>query len=252
MAGAAVCGLVSSLWMETRGRSSLSAAQTHTLTFGPDNPGSVLSGPLQPLDVPVPGTLAKEDPPLPNGPAPLLWQTSGTRYRASHFVAMWNPQRAAWQALSPDVTEAYTPGTPGYGIDGITALAHQGDVWYTGTLAGEVCVALPGHPWAKVTAPLPDRTVTALAICPNADGQVAALGLGGYGSATPDQPGHVYLTLNGGQSWQDVSAGLPDQPVQSLSFQAEAGHAALTVWLDGQAYQWQGAGHWQAISTHLR
>ncbi|MCL6594236.1 MAG: hypothetical protein K6T31_09695, partial [Alicyclobacillus sp.] len=188
-----------------------------------------------------------------NGPAPWLWQTAGQRYRAAHFVAVWDPQRAAWLAVSPDVTEAFTPGTPGYGIDGITALAQQGGVWYTGTLAGEVCVAQPGRPWAKVTAPLPDRTVTALAICPNpADGRVAAAGFGGYSSATPDQPGHVYVTLDGGQTWQDVSAGLPDQPVQALQFQTAGGHSALTVWMDGRAYQWSGAGIWQALSDDSR
>ena len=98
----------------------------------------------------------------------------------------------AWQPISPNLTKNDTPGAPGYSVDGITAIAHHRGVWYTGTLAGQVSLKLPRHPWSVLRAALPERTVTSIAILPgNSAGQIAALGYGGYGTATPNEPGRL-------------------------------------------------------------
>jgi photosystem II stability/assembly factor-like uncharacterized protein len=72
-----------------------------------------------------------------------------------------------------------------------------------------------GTSWTNATsAPLPNRFVTAIAIDPtNADRAIVCYS--GYGVNTGSTPGHVFLTVNRGGSWTDVSGNLPDIPVNA-------------------------------------
>lgn len=186
------------------------------------------------------------DDPLPNGPPALTWTSGGVRYRAVHHVARWDAAAARWVAVSPDVTQAWQPEADGFGIDGVTAAAQQGDVVWTGTLAGAVAVGRMGGVWRRVEAGLPDRTVSALCIPPaGADGQVAVVGFSGYGTATPDHPGHVYETTNGGATWRDITANLPDAPVSALQWAAGPGGSWLCAQVEGVWYRWDPTGSWQ-------
>jgi hypothetical protein len=185
------------------------------------------------------------DAPLPNGPAPLYWTDGGETYRAVHFVAKWNKETHKWEQISPDLTQAFNPAADGYGIDGITAVAQSGTAWYVGTLAGSVAVKT-GAEWEDKSFGLPPRTVTAIAICPDVGGgTMAAVGFGGYGTATPDLPGHVYVTFDAGDHWMDVTGDLPDAPVQSLHFARQQGRTQLLVRVEGKWYAMSPTkGHW--------
>ncbi|MCL6547446.1 MAG: hypothetical protein K6T30_00880 [Alicyclobacillus sp.] len=146
--------------------------------------------------------------------------------------------------MSPDLTEAGQPGADGAGIDGISALAEQSGAWYVGTLVGKVAVRLPGQPW-MISSGLPARTVDAVAICPGVPGgRVAAVGYGGFSSATPLEPGHVFVTFDGGIHWSDITGDLPDAPVESLHFALRNGRATLLALVHDGWYQVATSGHW--------
>ena len=86
---------------------------------------------------------------------------------------------------------------------------------YTGSAAGRVMASTDGGAtWQDRTAGLPTRYVESITVDP-ANPAVAYLSVGGYGS------GHVFKTVNHGQSWADISGtpgagGLPNTPTSAL------------------------------------
>ncbi|MCL6453626.1 MAG: hypothetical protein K6T78_08375 [Alicyclobacillus sp.] len=220
------------------------AARVHD-TAGPTADVAPVEVVTAAVALPAAPTHPVTDAPLPNGPASLLWRDGDDVYRGVHYIARWDATTDTWQPVSPNLTEDEEAGAPGSGIDGITALAHAEGAWYVGTLAGVVNIQLPGQPWYRLVGGLPYRTVTAAVIFPTArGGRTAAIGYGGYASATPDAPGHVYRTTDGGQHWADITENLPDAPVESLHI-VQTGQNAQTGWtllaeVEGRWYQWQG------------
>ena len=62
-----------------------------------------------------------------------------------------------------------------------------------------------------ITGNLPDRYYSDIAVDPTNDNRIAVT-LSGFGSS------HVYLSLDGGNSWTNIGAGLPDIPHNSVVF----------------------------------
>ncbi len=133
-----------------------------------------------------------------------------------------------WQAISADLTSGCTSSAAsptGYGCV-ITAIGPQpgSGAVYVGTgdarlwLSTDATVAQPR--WARVDkAPLPVRPVTSFAV-DRSDYRRAYVAFGGFNGATPTQPGHVFATADGGRTWTDISANLPDAPVNSVVLDA--------------------------------
>jgi photosystem II stability/assembly factor-like uncharacterized protein len=69
-------------------------------------------------------------------------------------------------------------------------------------------------PFTNIKSNLPDRFVMDFAISPTNDDSVW-VALGGYGTS------HIYVTGNGGGSWTDVGAGLPDVPFNAILIDAD-------------------------------
>jgi photosystem II stability/assembly factor-like uncharacterized protein len=67
-----------------------------------------------------------------------------------------------------------------------------------------------GQAWADVTAGLPDRFFTDVALHPT-DDRVAYVAASGWGTS------HLFKTTEGGQTWADVGAGLPDAPTNAVA-----------------------------------
>ncbi len=63
--------------------------------------------------------------------------------------------------------------------------------------------------------PLPNRYVTDIALDPN-DQRRAVVVYSGFNLNTPSTPGHVFLTIDQGATWTDISGNLPDIPVTSV------------------------------------
>ncbi|OFW75220.1 MAG: hypothetical protein A2201_01815 [Alicyclobacillus sp. RIFOXYA1_FULL_53_8] len=218
---------------------------------------AVLSQPIATTAATRPLFVPLLDTPRSNGPPAVVLRTKDGLYRAVHYVMKWNQNIKNWVTVSPDLTQVNLPGSPGYGVDGITALAEQDGHWYVGTLTGQIEVRTADQPWTVSTSGLPPRTVTAIAIDPNdPGGQLAVVGLDGYSSATPEHPGHVYVTLDGGGDWFNISGNLPDAPVQAIEFSTSSrsanknapGLPLLQVKVGGLWFIMAGKGHWNQVS----
>ncbi len=193
---------------------------------------------------PAPARL-RADHPLPNGPQPVVWREAGRVYRAIHCLAVQDARSRRFVPISPDLTNAYLPGSSGFGVDGITAVARTGDGWVVGTLTGRLAVSRDGHRWLLITG-LPQRSITAIAALTGTPGAVV-VGYGGYGTATPEVPGHIYATFDAGRHWVDWTGGLPDAPVQAIRASVPRhGTRAydLRAEVDGRWYEMVTPGHW--------
>jgi photosystem II stability/assembly factor-like uncharacterized protein len=135
----------------------------------------------------------------------------------SHRVYRSTDQGGSWIPISPDLTGGPYGGSGALVYGTITTLAvapSNHDVIYAGTDDARVWVTTNGGAdWTDVSAGLPTRWVTRVAVHPQ-DAAVAYVALSGYkeGSADP----HVFRTTDGGAGWSDVSGNLVQAPVNDL------------------------------------
>jgi hypothetical protein len=62
---------------------------------------------------------------------------------------------------------------------------------------------------------IPNRYITHIEI-DQSDENIFFVALSGFNSGTPGQPGHIFMSNNGGTSWTNVSANMPDIPANDL------------------------------------
>jgi photosystem II stability/assembly factor-like uncharacterized protein len=135
-----------------------------------------------------------------------------------------------WQAISEDVTA----GVGGVACtnnvtmdDFLTALAvapSASNVIYTASASGLVAVSKDdGAHWTKLTsAALPHRWATGLAVDPF-DPDIVYVSYSGFSQATPNTPGHLFRSTDGGTTWSRVDTAIdtldtPFEAVQVLPF----------------------------------
>jgi len=122
-----------------------------------------------------------------------------------------------WDPISPDLTNG--SGTASYPIvyGTVTTIAvapADSNVIWAGTDDGNVQVTTNGgNTWNLVSAGLPYRWVTRIAVDPLVP-LTAYVTLSGY--RYHDNMSHVYKTINGGNSWTDIGVTLPDVPVNDI------------------------------------
>jgi hypothetical protein len=123
---------------------------------------------------------------------------------------------ASWTVISPDLTRG--PG----GIDGFpfgTITTHAAArsnpaTIYAGTDDGRMWITRnTGGSWTEITAGLPNRWITRVAVDPT-DANLAYVSVSGFRNGDP--AAHVFRTTNGGAAWTDISGTLPDAPVNDL------------------------------------
>ena len=142
--------------------------------------------------------------------------TPSTMYIGSNQVYKSTNRAASWTRISNDLTN----GDAGaYNYATITCLATSkldGDIIYAGTDDGNVWVTSnggSGKEWTKVSDNLPVRWVTSVATDPfDANtGYVAFSGLRYH-----DYEPHLFRTTDLGATWEDISANLPDLPINII------------------------------------
>ncbi|MCC8251211.1 WD40/YVTN/BNR-like repeat-containing protein [Saccharothrix luteola] len=101
------------------------------------------------------------------------------------------------------------------------------------------------NPWAdKTAAPLPARVIKDLAV-DRTDADRLVLCCGGTGT------GHVFLSLDGGDSWSDISGNLPDVPCNAVALDPNDDNTAY-VGTDVGVYRTQDGGTtWEAFDNGL-
>jgi photosystem II stability/assembly factor-like uncharacterized protein len=115
--------------------------------------------------------------------------------------------------FSPSGFVDLTKGSTEIGFDVLSAIGvarSNTNVIYTGSAQGRAMRSTNGgQTWLDVTAGLPNRSITSIAVDPS-DPSTAYLTVSGFNS------GHVFRTTNTGGSWVDISGSLPDVPANAL------------------------------------
>ncbi|HLE30145.1 MAG TPA: hypothetical protein VI793_18620 [Anaerolineales bacterium] len=171
--------------------------------------------------------------------------TEGVMYVASNFVYQSEDRGDSWYVISDALTEG--------AIQSIAIAPGDSNVLYVGTTDGYVWTTTDGGgSWEDVTgASFPLRNVTHIAVDPD-DPQTAYAAFGGFDVQTPDAPGHVFVTSDGGANWDDITLNLPDAPLSSAVVDVRPDYAG--VYVGGALGVWvlqEGADEWLPFGTGM-
>lgn len=156
-----------------------------------------------------------------SGAEPKNWSTPVVMDPNNHNVLYYGTNRVyrtvdganSWRTISPPLTDPNSPALLGT-VTTIAVAPNNSAVIYAGTDDSNVWVtADTGKTWKKISAPLPVRWVTRVAVDPT-NANIAYVTFSGLKWNSP-QP-HVFRTPDMGQTWQDISANLPDAPVNTI------------------------------------
>jgi photosystem II stability/assembly factor-like uncharacterized protein len=137
----------------------------------------------------------------------------GTMYYGTYRLYRSTNGGGWWTAISGDLTN----GASGGGFGTITSIAvapSDSDRIYVGTDDSNVWVTSDGgSSWDNVSAALPNRWVTRVAVDP-VDSDLAYVTFSGL--RWNENTGYVYYTDNRGATWTDITGNLPAAPVNAL------------------------------------
>lgn len=142
--------------------------------------------------------------------------SSNTLYYGANVLYRSDDYGQSWQAISPDLTDGQHPsGSTSFGtISAIAVASANSDLIYVGTDDGNVQkTSNGGQSWTNVSNGIPDRYVTSVAFDPN-DENTVFVTLSGY--RWVDYQPHVLRSVDGGLNWEDISANLPEIPVNDI------------------------------------
>ena len=95
---------------------------------------------------------------------------------------------------------------------------------------------------------LPKRPVTQIAV-DRSNYRIAYLSYSSFNASTPSRPGHVFRTLDGGQTWADISGNLPDAPVNSVILDPSFPNTLYVGTDVGPFVTYNGGVNWYALGT---
>ncbi|MCI0698748.1 T9SS type A sorting domain-containing protein [candidate division KSB1 bacterium] len=119
-----------------------------------------------------------------------------------------------WQPISDDLTDGFE-SQPYLGtITAIAVAPNNPNVIYAGTDDSHIWVTADlGKTWVEISAMLPHRWVTRVAVDPT-DAAIAYATFSGLKWYSPQS--HVFRTADMGKTWEDISNNLPDAPVNVI------------------------------------
>jgi hypothetical protein len=137
-----------------------------------------------------------------------------TLYFGTYRVYQTTNGAGAWNAISADLT-----GGSGK-VTTIAVAPNHSNTVYVGADAPKVQVTTNagmgvGATWTDITAGLPPRYVTQIAVDPSTS-TTAYVTVSGFSGFNGDTQGHVFKTINGGLNWTDISGNLPNTPVNDI------------------------------------
>lgn len=184
---------------------------------------------------------------------PLVMDPSNPQklYFGTHRVYQTTNGASNWTAISPDLTG----GDPFFGVLTTIAVApNNPNTVYAGTMDNRVQVTTNANlggsaTWTNISAGLPPRVVTHVAVDPTASTTSYATfsGFTGFG----DTLGHVFKTTNGGSAWTDISGSLPNTPVDFLVIVPDAPNTLFVGTDVGVLYSTSGGGAWTSLVNGL-
>lgn len=187
-----------------------------------------------------------------NWNCPLLFDPANpqTLYTGAQQVFRTDDAGDNWYSISPDLTTIDITGSLLYGtISYIDVSPLNSDIIYVGTDDGKVWNTLNGGgTWNDVTQTLPVRWVSAVA-CDPFNAGTAYITLSGY--RYHDNNKHVYKTINNGQTWTAIDAGLPDIPCNHIIPDPSVANRLYLATDVGVYYTTNGGLGWAACGTGM-
>lgn len=121
----------------------------------------------------------------------------------------------SWSAISPDLTDGPHSGNLTFGtISTISVSQFNSQVICVGTDDGKAWVTQDGGAnWTDISAGIPNRWVTKI-LASKENTNTVYLTLSGYRFG--EDVGHVYKSIDFGNTWVDISTSLPDIPVNDI------------------------------------
>jgi hypothetical protein len=186
-----------------------------------------------------------------NWVTPIVFDPSNPEimYYAGNRVNRSTDSAASFTVISADLTRGGGTGGTTFGTVTTLGVARtDGRVIYAGTDDGRMWITRnTGGTWTEITAGLPTRWITHVEVDP-ADANTAYVSVSGYRNGDPGA--HVFKTTTGGTTWQDVSAGLPDAPVNDLTLDPRS-PAVLYAATDVGVFVRAANGTWSTAGTGL-
>jgi hypothetical protein len=184
---------------------------------------------------------------------PLVMDPSNsqTLYFGTDRVYQTTNGASNWIAISPDLTG----GDSFFGVLSTIGVApNNSNTVYVGTMDNRVQVTTNAGSggsatWTNVSAGLPPRVVTHVAVDPTTSTAAYATfsGFTGFG----DSLGHVFKTTNGGSTWTDISGDLPNTPVNFVVIDPDAPSTLFVATDVGVFYSTTGGTSWTSLVTGL-
>jgi photosystem II stability/assembly factor-like uncharacterized protein len=197
----------------------------------------------------------------PSNPA-TLYLTVGKLFRTDDSAGSWSaasPPASGSERCWQDPAHGRSCANGQYFVAAAVAPTAS-QTLYAGALNGDVWASTNrGATWQSVAGagagPLPVRAVTDIVVDP-LDARTVYVSYSGFDSGGSGV-GHVFRSRDGGASWENVSAGLPDVPVNTLLVDPESLDGAtprtLYAGTDIGVYRitLDGAGRWEPFGSGL-
>jgi photosystem II stability/assembly factor-like uncharacterized protein len=176
---------------------------------------------------------------------------SQTLYFGTFRVYQTTNGASNWTAISPDLTG----GDSFFGVISAIAVApNNSNTVYIGTMDNRVQVTSNAGSgvlatWTNISAGLPPRVVTHVAVDPQTatTAYVTFSGFTGFG----DTQGHIFRTTNRGSTWTDISSDLPNTPVNALVIDPDAPSTLFAGTDIGVFYTTNRGTSWTSLVTGL-
>jgi len=191
-----------------------------------------------------------------NGSEPKNWSTPVVMDPNNRNVLYYGTNRVYrtvdganfWRSTNQVLTNPNSPAPLGT-ITTIAVAPSNSAVIYAGTDDSNVWVSADtGKTWKKISATLPVRWVTRVAVDPT-NANVAYATFSGLKWNSP-QP-HVFRTPDMGATWQDVSGNLPDAPVNTIVVDPTYPHFLYAGTDVGAYYSSTFGRQWQALGEGM-
>ena len=176
--------------------------------------------------------------------------TPTTLYYGSQRLYKTVDKGTTWTPISTDLTKGNFFASSVYAtISAIAVSKSDSKVIYAGTDDAKVWrTTNGGTAWTDISAGLPDRYVTRIAVDPM-DAQKAFTTFSGY--KYNDSLAHVFKTTNGGSSWQDISSNLPNAPVNDIIIDPQLANVLYVATDVGVYYTLDLGGSWDILGDQL-
>jgi uncharacterized repeat protein (TIGR01451 family) len=105
--------------------------------------------------------------------------------------------------------------------------------------------------WTRLDkAKLPERPVTSFAV-DRSNYRTAYISYAGFNPSTPQRPGHVFATVDGGKKWLNITGNLPDLPVNSIILDPSYPNTLYVGTDVGTYVTYNRGGSWSPLGTGM-